>query len=180
MTDATNKPPAMSEEQYSTLRRALVKFFTWNRAEDPDDLADETVLRVIQKVGAGEAIEDLTAYAHGVAHRVLQESRRNQRKRSSVDINIAPSAGSRIELLHRCLGICKKCLPRRDYALVDAYFQGEKAAKIANRRKLALKKKTSVGGLRLRVSRICKKLSPCMEDCVRRAAEAEMKSTLRD
>jgi DNA-directed RNA polymerase specialized sigma24 family protein len=169
----------MSDEQYPKLRRALVKFFSWSQAEDPDDLADETVLRVIQKIRTGEAIQDLTAYAHGVAHKVLQESRRNQRKRSLVDISIARSGASGIELLHRCLGICKKRLPRRDYALVDTYYQGEKATKIANRRKLALKNKTTVGGLRLRVSRICKKLSPCMEDCMREAAEAEMKSTLR-
>jgi len=46
--------PNRAAERYQELRRLLIKFFFWNRASHPKDLADETIARVAEK-----AVEDI-------------------------------------------------------------------------------------------------------------------------
>ncbi len=66
-------------EAYEELRLMLVKFFEWRHALFPDELADETINRVIRKLEAEAGAEDnriqnLTSYSFGVARLVFFES----------------------------------------------------------------------------------------------------------
>src|SRR5258708_44850 len=60
-------------ELYEALRRKLIKFFEWNSCFPAEDLTDETLDRVTQKLGE-ELIHDVPAFASGVAKRVRQEA----------------------------------------------------------------------------------------------------------
>jgi DNA-directed RNA polymerase specialized sigma24 family protein len=169
--------PTLSDDEYRTLRRVLIHFFSWRDAKDPQDLADETILRVLTNVAEGQKIEDTKAYTLGVAGNVLQEWRRKQAQIAQLAV-ILPDAGGAKEVLSRCLEVCKKRLTREERVLIESYFQGEKGVKIENRRRLAQKRKITPGALSQQVLRIRNKLSLCLVECMRQYAVREMKSPI--
>ena len=70
-------------EKYESLRLTLMKFFDWRGAHFPEELADETINRVIRKIDEGETIRDLPTYCHGVARLVLLEKLKGPEKQKS-------------------------------------------------------------------------------------------------
>jgi hypothetical protein len=67
--------PDKAGEKYEAIRLRLAKFFDWRGAHFPDQLADETINRVIRKVESGETAGDRTILL-GVARLVFLESLR--------------------------------------------------------------------------------------------------------
>src|SRR5688572_19620497 len=57
-------------EEYEVLRARLVRIFEWRGSVAPEEHADETLNRVARKVGEGEAVRDVHAFAGGVARLV--------------------------------------------------------------------------------------------------------------
>ena len=66
--------------KYEEIHLKLVKFFEWNYCTRPEDLADETLNRIAQKVNAGEIVQDVIGFCWGVAERVRQEQRKKDRR----------------------------------------------------------------------------------------------------
>src|ERR1051326_334708 len=71
-------------EEYERLRFRLCTFFSQRRCRFPDELADETINRVMLKA-AEENIEHRLAYCYGVAKNVYRESLRKERHHLSID-----------------------------------------------------------------------------------------------
>src|SRR5919206_345066 len=71
-------------EEYERLRFRLCTFFSQRRCRFPEELADETINRVILKIGE-ETIENRLAYFYGVAKNVYRESLRKERDHLDVD-----------------------------------------------------------------------------------------------
>src|SRR5689334_10815945 len=67
-------------ELYVQLRYRLVRVFEWRRCSSPDELVDETLKRVGQRLAGGVKLQadDPTRYAQGVAHHVYREAVRRE------------------------------------------------------------------------------------------------------
>jgi DNA-directed RNA polymerase specialized sigma24 family protein len=163
-------------ERYETIRRGLVRMFDARGAFDPATCADETLNRVIAKVGAGEIIRDLPTYCHGVARLVLLETLRAQ-QRHNVALDDLPPRNLAVpevaeerhdEAQHRCLQHCLQKLPAANRHLILRYYQDERRAKINQRLALAAELDIPLNALRNRAQRIRAKLEECIHGCLRK------------
>ena len=159
---------------YETLRADLIKIFWWRGCNDPEGMADETIIRVTRKVGevAASYVGSPTTYFYGVAKNLLHEY---DRKR---DINLLPQAEQFIlpaplteeddssERLYECFERCLKRLEARERKLVIQYYDGQGKAKIDGRKRLADKLGIDLNALRVRTRRIRAKLRECIGKCV--------------
>jgi DNA-directed RNA polymerase specialized sigma24 family protein len=163
---------------YENLRRKLIKFFEWNSCFPAEDLADETLDRVAQKLGE-ETIHDLPAFAAGVAKRVRQEAHKRAVRMVHVpDLpgkeNFFAGAKNPEEEIQdkmdgdhrsRCLHICVQRLPDRDRELFLSYYHAT-GEHTQYRLKLAKTLGLTIGTLRVRINRLRDELERCTRRCV--------------
>jgi hypothetical protein len=66
-----------SARKYESIRRTLIKIFTWRNVSDAEDLADETINRVAQRVNEVKPYYsgDPALYFYGVAKNLLKNKR---------------------------------------------------------------------------------------------------------
>jgi DNA-directed RNA polymerase specialized sigma24 family protein len=154
--------------EYERLRRALVKFFDWRSVSPPEECADEVLDRLAHKLES-TAVQDVPKYVHGIARLVALERRRGPAFASIDDVptlTVAAAApadeGSR---LHDCFDRCLAELPDDSRSLLLDYYEGERRAKIANRRRLASVFGLTENALRSRVQRLRDRLEQCVQAC---------------
>ncbi|MDX2042068.1 MAG: sigma-70 family RNA polymerase sigma factor [Acidobacteriota bacterium] len=167
--------PERAAAQYESLRLALVKFFDWQGALFPEELADETFNRVARKLDEGAELRDATTYCHGVARLVLMESRkRAEYRRAEFDeaINVAdPREADETaddDERRNCFDRCLNELPAENRRLVLSYYQHDKRQKIDGRQALADQLGLPLNALRSRVQRIRDRLEQCVRQCLAR------------
>lgn len=66
-----------------------------------------------------------------------------------------------------CLERCLSGLPAENRDLIVRYYEGEKSAKIENRKRLAAELEISVHALEVRAYRIREGLYDCISDCLK-------------
>ena len=153
-------------EEYERLRFRLRTFFLHRRCSYADELADETINRVILKNPA-EIVENKIAYFYGVARNVYRESLRKERPHVDLDeVSIAAAAPEEPSFSQECLDKCLAELSAENRALVLDYFSEARQAKIELRRRISATLKTSQTGLRMKVMRIKKTLKSCVQECM--------------
>ena len=158
--------------EYERLRFTLEKFFDWNCAWPPEECADETLDRLVLKLAAGVEIEDVRAYARGIARLVLLEWRRHpapvplgehpEQVRAPAD---SSQDDDQEDVLATCFARCLATLPAESRTLVLEYYVAERRAKIDNRRRLARTLGLSESALRNRVQRLRDRLERCVQAC---------------
>jgi DNA-directed RNA polymerase specialized sigma24 family protein len=160
----------LSEDESRALRETLIRFLKWSQAVDPEDLASETILRILQNLRAGVVIENLGAYARQVArHLQMEDFRQRDRQAQLINgsLDLGDENAANQEQIIVCLERCKKeCLSRNDLRLIELYYRDEKAMKISNRKRLAEKLQISESALRQKVFQIRRKLGACVERCL--------------
>jgi DNA-directed RNA polymerase specialized sigma24 family protein len=159
-------------ESYEALRRNLIQLFIWRGCRDPESHTDETINRVIRKIDEGEEVRDVIAYAHGVARRLLLEVFKKQ-EREQIGIDELPPLVAQPEEQDDetgvlCLCRCLNRLPEESRQLIVLYYQGEKSAKIENRKRLAEGLSVTLGALRYRAFDLRQRLQGCIERCMGR------------
>jgi RNA polymerase sigma factor (sigma-70 family) len=170
--------PDRAGEKYETIRWKLVKFFEWSSCLAAEDLADITLNRVARKLST-ETIQDVEAFAWGVAKNIRHEAQKKDLKIVSLQTLAGQGAisdsGASIEALHqkiqsqaetRCLQQCLQRLSAEDRVLFLAY-RVDKAHYMENRRRLAKQFGLTPGALRVRIIRIREKLEQCLDRCLR-------------
>ena len=165
-------------QKYEALRTRIVKFFEWRTCQLADELADETLDRVIRKIGLGEEIRDYVSYAYGVARLVLLETLKQQAKERDlvIDMPVKQLTDDDDEDMRlRCLESCLNELPENSRAMILHYYRDDKQAKIDHRKTLAEKFNISVNALRIKTLRIRTALEACVVKCMNKdSALAEM------
>lgn len=155
--------------EYERLRRTLVRFFEWRGADSAETCADEALDRLARRLEEETTVKDVFAYAYGIARLVLLEQRR-QPVFTPLDGELAqapvvypgdPDEQRALDCLDRCLGAMESA----SRALLLTYYEGERRAKIANRRQLAETLGLSDNALRSRVQRLRDRLQACIERC---------------
>ncbi|MBS1793430.1 MAG: sigma-70 family RNA polymerase sigma factor [Acidobacteria bacterium] len=179
LLDASDREAAGAS--YEALRARLVRFFEWRGCETPEELADTVFDRLLKKIGEGEEIQNVTAYAATVARFVFKESRRNPAVfAESIDENPAaagiaaretaePDAAGdrRFTCLEKCLGTFDAETRR----LLIAYYDTDERTMIATRKRLAESLAVSLNTLRIRVCRLKSRLEGCVRDCCNGSGE---------
>ncbi len=153
--------------KYEDIRRRLIKIFACRGCFCPEDLADETINRVIVKVPeVRESYRgDPGRYFGGVARNVYHEFVRKRAVTPPPPRADGPDSQER-EL--DCLEECLDRIPGQNRATILRYYEGEKRTKIKNRNEMARELGTDLNALRIRVHRIRAILQRCVGDCLAR------------
>ena len=153
-------------EEYERLRFRLCTFFSQRRCSFSDELADETINRVILKAGE-EQVEHKLAYCYGVARNVYRESLRRERNHLDIDeVEIADKAPAERSFSGECLDKCLGELSPESRNLILEYFSEAKLAKIELHRHISERLEMTQTALRMRIMRIKQKLKICVQECM--------------
>jgi DNA-directed RNA polymerase specialized sigma24 family protein len=161
--------------RYESLRAGLLRFFEWRGCAAPAEHADQVLDRVARKIDEGEVIEDLAAYAAGVARLVYKEVVKQGASRRAAMEQMEhqpaperPGEDVRLDCLRECVG----GLPAEESRLLLSYYEDDRALKIERRRKMADELGIALSALRMRMQRLRDRLEACAVDCVRRVEGA--------
>ena len=164
-------------EKYEVIRWKLVRFFQWNSCFAAEELVDETLNRLAEKLAAGgQEISDIAAYAWGIARKVKQEALRKDAR--TVYLGDVPSvenltgsarlpedAADDLTPTRRRLKFLRACirgLSARDRTLLLAYH-APKGRKNEARKQLAKEAGVTSLALRVRVNRLRFKVEDCIK-----------------
>lgn len=158
-------------EIYLEIRNNLVRFFEWRGCPFPEDHADETFNRVAKRAEE-EKILNPMSYCMGVARMLLLEINKDRAKEQQAltemaNLPVASSGSEESDAPIECLRGCLETLSANNRELIIQYYQGEKGAKIGNRKSLVERLGIPVNTLRMRALRLREKLQVCMEDCLK-------------
>ena len=156
----------IAAKKYEMIRAGLVRVFVSKGFNDAEDLADESIDRVINRLpDIRETYEgDQTRYFHGVARFVIRESLR--RREVAVDemptVWVDPRPTSKEE---DCLEHCLQLLPKQKRDLILDYLLYEGHRKIEHHRQMAAELGISDGALRGRVHQVRIRVEDCVREC---------------
>jgi DNA-directed RNA polymerase specialized sigma24 family protein len=155
--------------RYEDIRRKLIKIFTCRGCHVGEDLADETINRVIRRTQemADTYTGDPVFYFYGVARKVHLEHVR--KPLASLPLPVGDSLEQK-ERRDQCLDLCMKAITLENRNLVLQYYAEDRPAKIVHRKKLAEELGISETAMRLRVHRIRAALQTCVENCLQQEA----------
>ena len=153
-------------EEYERLRFRLCRFFSLRHCNFADELADETINRVILKIPTAE-IENLLGYCLGVAKNVYRESLRKERTHLDIDeVAIAVKPLEQPSFSSECLDKCLERLSSESRDLLLDYFSETKHKKIELHQRISQNLKMTQTALRMRVMRGKKTLKNCVQECM--------------
>jgi DNA-directed RNA polymerase specialized sigma24 family protein len=176
--------PVAAGEEYEHLRRALLKFFSWHQIPDAESSVDEALDRVARRLDTGHTIDDVRAFAYGVARLVrLERQRQSAAMPTTSDERLAALAATpppdefdvRDAWLERCLGQ----LSENDRDLIVTYYVGMGRDRIDGRARLAATLGLSENALRLRAQRLRDRLRIYAAQCGEQAGFAARPSPHR-
>jgi DNA-directed RNA polymerase specialized sigma24 family protein len=151
--------------KYESIRRKLIKLFVCRGCQAGEELADETINRVIRKVPeiAASYTGNPAAYFCGVARNVHLEYVKKNPARGPMPVVNPPDQR---EIEYECLERCMDKLAPDNRELMLEYYREEKQAKIDHRKELAARLGIAVNALRIRAHRIRLSLQSCVENCL--------------
>jgi DNA-directed RNA polymerase specialized sigma24 family protein len=156
----------LGPQGYKDLRVRLVRLFEWRGQLEAEELADATIERLARKLGEGIGVDDVSAYALGIARLVhLEAVKRNvqtARKREALASMPGDGRDEHHEQRVSALQACLEGLPADERAIVVEYHRGRGNARIERRRALAERERLSLNGLRLRLFRLRQRLENCI------------------
>jgi RNA polymerase sigma factor (sigma-70 family) len=146
--------------RYEEIRRALIKLFVCRGVHMSEDLADETIDRVVRKLPEireryeGRPID----YFCGVAKKIYMEHSRKSVPRAFVpQPTVEVDEDEYIRLDH-----CLDKLAPEDRTLILEYYRGERQQKINSRKEIADRMGIPINALRIRAHRIRTQLMQMM------------------
>jgi RNA polymerase sigma factor (sigma-70 family) len=151
--------------KYEQIRSGLINFFTGRGHCEAEDLADETINRVISRLHevSNQITGERARYFYGVARKVQLEYLRRKLPNPPAE---SAKDSDRVELEYRCLEKCIAKLSPENRALVMRYYEADGREKIDKRKQLADELGIAPNALRIRAYRIRAALQKCLEQCV--------------
>lgn len=155
----------LAAQKYESIRRRLITIFSCRGCLEAEDLADETINRVTNKLPAIQPTftGEPARYFYGVANKVHLEHSRIHRPPSPPDVD---TRRDELEREFECLDRCMDKLSEGNRSLMLSYYQEDKHAKIEHRRRLAAGLGIALNALRIRAHRIRSSLQQCMQECL--------------
>lgn len=173
--------PARAAEQFNAFRLKLT-WFVEARLKIKglsEDIVDETIERISEKILQGEKIENIYAYSRAVAFNVIKEYwdklKTDPIPLDDLTASVTPDhhaqehlEAERKELADNCKRKCLASLPKKQHDLIVTYYQAGRRSK-DYKDELARVSGLNRDALCNRISRIKKKLSDCLEQCMQQA-----------
>ena len=179
--------PNRAAEKYELLRRKLVKLFERQQCLHTEELADETLDRVVKRLQA-EDIQNVSLFAYGVARNICLEAHRKKMKYISFEDHyknegpdsadsdpeerVLTELGNAQSL--ECLTRCLKLLPSGYRELIIEYYKGEKQERIKQRKNLAGRRGVSIEALRCEANKVRDKLRSCVTRCLKQRRQGNV------
>lgn len=166
--------PERAAERYRELHRKLSRLYEWRGCTRSDELADEALDRVALKLEAGLEVHAIESYVARVAWLVFRERvRREQRQRTALEggdwMPAAEEPDPQAAILRHCFKLCLGQLNDGERQQLLRYYEGERSAKIDNRRRLAEELGLAANALRIRMHRRRQQLEGCVAGCQKRS-----------
>ena len=161
-------------KKYEAIQKGLIGIFSAKGCSNAEDLADETIDRVIDRLSEiGPGYEgDPACYFRGVARNIVFEIGR--RKEFPTDrLPERPTKPVEFSDEYRCLMKCLQFVAPEDRELILDYHVYEGADKVANHITMATELKITVNALRVKAYRIRVRLEKCVFDCLARNTRNE-------
>jgi DNA-directed RNA polymerase specialized sigma24 family protein len=181
LLDRLDRDPAVAASKYEDLRQKIVHLLRWRGCIEShvDDLADVTLDRIASKISSGEQIENLNAFAAGVARFVwLEYSRKNRTDAVGDDLPETPvdpdvesldDEDPRVTCLRRCFATK---FDDTEQQIVLGYYDTDAGEKTKDARKrLAESLGFTLNVLKVRACRLRMRLEACINDCVGRVTD---------
>jgi DNA-directed RNA polymerase specialized sigma24 family protein len=152
---------------YTDLRDSLVRFFALKGDSEPEAAADETLDRTALKVAAGTPIDNVTKYSFGVARLIFLERMRLARKEkiaaedfyTGKEVSFIDAETDDFKFFRECFDR----LPTAERTFLQSYFTDAPYEKlIETRRRLTSEAGISINQIRVKVSRLRKRLENCV------------------
>jgi DNA-directed RNA polymerase specialized sigma24 family protein len=161
-------------QKYEVIRAGLIRIFVSKGLSDAEDLADETINRVMKRLAeirdtyVGEPVR----YFHGVARFIIREVGR--RKEVAVDevpgFSVAPDVHSNE---YDCLLKCLRFLAAEKRELILDYYIYDGRDKIVQHQRMASELGITDGALRGRAHHVRGSLEKCIDQCMERMKSNE-------
>ena len=152
--------------KYETIRSGLVRIFVSKGFNDAEDLADETINRVMVRLPdiRENYVGEPARYFHGVAKNIIRE--RAHRKEIVAGV-IDPCVQPKPEVVEEqvCLEHCLQSLPTTKRDLILDYYLYEGHDKVEHRKRMAGKLNITMNAFRSRAFQIRLHLQDCMRQC---------------
>jgi len=153
--------------KYEVIRTGLIRIFVSRGFSDAEDLADEVVNRVANKLPTfrDNYVGVPARYFHGVARNLLLEAMR--RKEVVADLSLLPHQhqASTVTAESECLDECLKQLAENKRELILDYHLYTGHDKISHHQQMADELALSPGALRCQAHHIRVKLQKCVSNC---------------
>jgi len=174
----------LKSPRFEELRSRLIRIFARRGCAIPEDLADETVSRVVAKLPEivptyqGDPVRFFQAVARNV---YLEYTRRPRTVPLEEDLDWRDPRGdqdSSDEARHQCLEACLSTLSRDDRWIISEYYLHRKGAKIDHRKSLASQLGIAMNALRIKAFRIRRQLQDCSFECLKTKSPGEMEGSI--
>lgn len=166
--------PDEAIRRYQVLHQKLEGFFRLRGMYDPVTDADETCDRAEEKLGKGFNIPDITRFCMGVAKNIVHERLRNRKREEWAWLELIgysqdKSTAAVVEKIMNLMKPCFEELPEDDQELLIEYCKVSPRERAQHRCTLAENLKLSIAALRIRVTRLRRRL----QDCVKRLSKKQ-------
>jgi len=160
-----------ASREYEDFRRRLIHFFEWRGSASSETDTDETLDRIARKLEQGEVVENLRAYARGVAVNVFLEGQRRQSRERIALHELAATprlvvGSDDVDLRLPCLRKCLKRLSDVNRSLLVSYYDGEGRCHLTERKGLAARLGMTYSALKARAHRVRGLLEECLHECL--------------
>jgi DNA-directed RNA polymerase specialized sigma24 family protein len=154
---------------YTRLHDSLIRFFETKGLAEPIQAADETIDRAADKINRETEIVDLTKFTFGIARYVFLEKMRRERIQvRAADMlfmraadNGVSESGPELDSLRDCF---RSLYPQEQKILVEYYANQDSSKNAEHRKRIAEREKISLNTLRIRVSRLRRRLEDCLAE----------------
>jgi DNA-directed RNA polymerase specialized sigma24 family protein len=162
-------------EKYENIRKRLIFYFECRKRYESEDLADETITRVIKRYDEGVHIDDVMRYCYGVARIVFLETLVAVRRMDSVLQELfrfsspfnPPDDTDELHILTVTFDECMDKLSIENRRFILSYYDDSGRAKIDKRKSLTEKLGVSRNAVTLRAFQIRKRLEKCIKSHLR-------------
>jgi DNA-directed RNA polymerase specialized sigma24 family protein len=162
--------------RYENIRKRLILYFECRKVLEAEDLADETITRVIKRNSEGVQIDEVLSYCYGVARIVLKEWYARKRRTDRFQQELLRFSDPFALGIDECepnllLQIFDECMDKQSAEsrqFILSYYDDSGRAKIDKRKSLAEKLGISRNATTLRAFQIRKKLENCIKSHLKR------------
>lgn len=165
-------------KKYEDIRRHLIIILTCRGCTEAEDLADETINRVIRRAQqmSDTYVGEPKAYFITVAHHLFLEYLAKNQTHSELPTELPqpPEPDPEEEREYDCLETCIQELIPASRDMLLRYYQENKQAKIDHRKKLAKELGIDLNALRIRAYRARVILQQCIDECMTSDPTSEM------